>query len=254
MQKKLMKFGKMLLLALISVGLLLPVQANAAGYIGTAVIPVEVRQEGSGIPQGSEYTVKIRALDENAPMPAAEDSEGGLVTVDSIQITDAGTDAFPAITYSHPGVYEYEVWQEAEPRAHFTYDGTVYRVKITVTNAEDGGLDTTIAVRKNDGTEEKTEIIFVNRYSRPADPEGGDGGGDNGGSDDEPEVIPVAAVPPAQTPQPPLDPGTPAQTGFGPQTGDSANAVLWLAAAALGGLVILVMVFCGKQKSRKEMD
>ena len=63
MQKKLMKFGKMLLLALISVGLLLPVQANAAGYIGTAVIPEEVRQEGSGIPQGSEYTVKIRALD-----------------------------------------------------------------------------------------------------------------------------------------------------------------------------------------------
>ena len=258
MKKKLMKFGKMLLLALFGVGLLLPVQANAAEYIGTAVIPVEIRQEGSDIPQGSKYTVKIRAVGENVPMSAEKEEDGNSVTVDSVQITDSGKSAFPAITYSHPGAYEYEVWQEEEAREHFTYDETVYLVKVTVFNAEDGSLDAKIAVRRKDGTEDKTEIVFVNRYSRPADPGSGDdgnNGGSSGESSDDSDVVPAAAVPPVQVPpQTPLDPGTPAQTETGPQTGDSANIAPWLAAAVLGALVILVMAFCGIRENRKKED
>ena len=253
MQKKLMKFGKMLLLALLGVGLLLPVQADAAEYMGTAVIPVEVRQEGSDIPQDSKYTVKIRALEENAPMPTEKDENGNPVTVDSVQITDAGKSAFPAITYSHPGVYEYEVWQEKEPREHFTYDETVYLVKITVFNAEDGSLDAKIAVRRKGGTEDKTEIIFVNRYSRPADPGSGDDGNDEE-SDDDTDVVPAVMVPPVQTPQIPQDPGTTTQPEAGPQTGDSANIALWLATAVLGALVILIMVCQGRRESRRKED
>ena len=248
MQKKLMKIGKMLLLMLVSVGLLLPVQASAAEYQCTASVPVEVRQEGSDIPGGNEYTVKIRALD-GAPMPMGQDEEGNHVVVDSVRITDAGKAEIGPITYTHPGVYRYEVWQEAEAKAHFTYDETVYTVTVSVTNTEDGGLTALVKARKN-GEEDKTEIVFVNRYNKPADPANPDDGGNEGGdTDDDPTVVPAAVIPPAQTPsaQTPSDPGTTSQTGGGPQTGDSADIALWLTTAVLGALVIVVMV-CRKKR------
>ena len=248
MQKKLMKIGKMLLLTLVSVGLLLPVQASAAEYQCTASVPVEVRQEGSDIPGGNEYTVKIRALD-GAPMPMGQDEEGNPVVVDSVRITDAGKAEIGPITYTHPGVYRYEIWQEAEAKAHFTYDETVYTVTVSVTNTEDGGLTALVKARKN-GEEEKTEIVFVNRYNKPADPGSTEDGGDDDEDDDEP-VVPAAVIPPVQTPptQVPSDPGTSSPAGSGPQTGDSANIALWLTSAALGALVILVMV-CRRKREK----
>lgn len=251
MRKKLMKMGKMLLLTLVSVGLLLPVQASAAEYQCTASVPVEVRQEGSDIPGGNEYTVKIRALD-GAPMPMGQEEEGNPVVVDNVRITDAGKAEIGPIIYSHPGVYRYEVWQEAETKAHFTYDETVYTVTVSVTNTDDGGLTSLVTARKN-GEEDKTEIVFVNRYNKPADPANPDDGGNDGGdTEDDPAVVPAAVIPPAQTPpaQTPSDPGTSSQTasqtGSGPQTGDSADITLWLTTAVLGALVIVVMV-CRKK-------
>ena len=140
MKGKLHRVGKLLVLSLVSAGLLMPVQAKAAEYKCEATLPVEVREEGSDIPQGTEYTVRIKALDD-APMPEK----------DSVTMTGEGKAELGPITYTVPEDYCYEVWQEADDRDHFTFDDTVYTVTVRVTNTQEGGLEAQIwAIREGE--------------------------------------------------------------------------------------------------------
>ena len=158
MKGKLHRVGKLLVLSLVSAGLLMPVQAKAAEYKCEATLPVEVREEGSDIPQGTEYTVRIKALDD-APTPEK----------DSVTMTGEGKAKLGPITYTVPEDYCYEVWQEADDRDHFTFDDTVYTVTVRVTNTQEGGLEAQIWAIK-EGEEAKSEIVFENRYHKPSKP------------------------------------------------------------------------------------
>lgn len=225
--------GKALLLSILGVALLLPVQARAAQpYTCTASIPAEVREEGSENPEGTEYTVKIRGL-EDAPLP--EQSE--------VSVTDEGQVSFGPIAYTKPGIYRYEIWQEAEKLEHFTLDDSVYTVTVKVTNAEDPsaeyGLEATIWAIRN-GQEEKSEIVFVNGYEKPSKP-WTPGQDDDGEEEDPPVVTAVTPQPPAPVEIPPV----PQEST--PQTGDQANAALW-AALGICALALIAAILRGRRR------
>ena len=84
--------------------------------------------------------MKLSALDQ-APVPKD----------DTLKITGEGTSAFPAISYSSPGIYGYKVSQQAGSHKRGHYDETVYYVRVTVTNAEDGGLEAAVAAHTDAG-------------------------------------------------------------------------------------------------------
>ena len=238
MKGKLHRVGKLLVLSLVSAGLLMPVQAKAAEYKCEATLPVEVREEGSDIPQGTEYTVRIKALDE-APIPEE----------DRVTITGEGKAELGPITYTVPEDYCYEVWQEADDRDHFTFDDTVYTVTVRVTNTQEGGLEAQIwAIRE--GEEAKSdEIVFENRYHKPSKPwyPGEDE------EEDEDTAVPVTAVQKPQTPAAPIQVPTadPQAGGTSPQTGDEADLALWTSTAGIGA-VLLAAVLLKRRKREGE--
>ena len=269
MKEKLQQVRKLLLLAVLGVTLAAPAQIQAApeqpapeeeptkpaAYECDVTIPVTVQVNGSGIPEGNEYTVVLSAEAKEGeetpgtPMPAgAEKSEDGTKWVVSESIADGGTVNFQ-IRYTAPGDYSYTIHQEAQPKDHFSYDTAVYHVTVRVTNNFDtGGLNAEIWGYRNEDKENKVkEFIFQNTYSRPADPGSSDDGGGGGShEDDTPVVQPAAAVsvtPPAQVILPPAS-----QTGMGPQTGDEANVMLWAAGALLGAAALVILIFLGKKK------
>lgn len=273
MKNKLRQIRKLLLLTLLGATLLIPSQVKAApeeepaqeasapveeepvSYQCEVNIPVKVQVDGSGIPDGNEYTVILTA-DSSTPMPAdAVDSEDGKKTVEK-KVVNGGEVSFGPITYTAPGDYSYTIHQEAVPRDHFTYDTTVYNVTVRVTNTENGGLTAEIwAYRDGEADGEKVwEFLFQNHYSRPADPSNpSDDGGDGGGShEDDPAVVQTVVTPAVPTPpaQAVLPPASQTGTGAGPQTGDEANVMLWAAGALLGAAALVIIAFLGK-KNRK---
>lgn len=110
-----------------------PVTAFAA-EAAEVKIPVKVERSGETPDQKETYIVKLEAHNQ-APMPA-QDTE---------KVTGTGMAEFPAIHYTASGIYCYKVSQQAGSHERGHYDETVYYVKVTVTNAEDGGLATVVA-------------------------------------------------------------------------------------------------------------
>ncbi|MGN0405227.1 MAG: Spy0128 family protein [Bariatricus sp.] len=136
--------------------LLITVSSFPALAAETAEVELPVRIENSGeIPSPEEtYIVVLRAIDD-APMPEKS----------TIEITGEGTTKFPAISYSVPGIYCYTVSQEPGNNERGHYDETVYYVKVTVTNADTGELETTVAVHTDaQMISEKSNITFENFY------------------------------------------------------------------------------------------
>lgn len=256
MKEKLQQIRKLLLLTLLGMTLAVPAQAQAADYSYTLQeneLSAKVQVDGSGIPDGNEYTVILTA-EEGTPMPEdAVLSEDGTKRTVSKTVVNGGEVSFWPITYTAPGEYRYTLHQEAQARDHFTYDTTVYHVSVWIFNDfENGGLKAMITGYRDDETSKAEEFIFQNHYSRPADPSNSsDDGGDGGGShvDDttvvQTVVTPVVPTPPAQVVLPPTT-----QEGAGPQTGDEANVMLWAAGALLGAAALIIIAFLGK-KNRK---
>lgn len=271
MKEKLRQIRKLLLLALLGVTLVMPAQVKAApeeeptqeasipveeepvSYQCEVNIPVKVQVDGSGIPDGNEYTV-ILTTDSSTPMPTdAVDTGDGKKTVEK-RVVNGGEVSFGPITYTAPGDYSYTIHQEAAARDHFTYDTTVYNVTVRVTNTENGGLTAEIwGYRNGEESGEKVwEFLFQNHYARPADPSNPSDDGENGGGSHEDDttvmqtvVTPAQPAPPVQVVLPPAS-----QTGTGPQTGDEANVMLWAAGALLGAAALIIIAFLGKKNKK----
>ena len=185
-------------------------------------IPVSVKVSG-GTPSSEEsYTLVLRAAD-NAPMPEA----------DTLKITGEGTGAFPAISYSAPGVYCYTVSQQSGSHKRGHYDETVFYVKVTVTNGESGDLEAVVAAHTDaEMTGEKQDIVFENSY----------------------DPIPTPTKEPAPTTEPTKEPEagptaapetvqketeTTSTSAKAVKTGDETDMTLWI-----GMLIGAVCVFC----------
>ncbi|MDO5400372.1 MAG: FctA domain-containing protein [Eubacteriales bacterium] len=129
----------------------------AAGETATAEIPVSVILKDDVPSKPETFNIVLKPNDQDYPMP--EDTEDGKCIL-PIKGEDDG--AF-VIEFGRVGVYEYTVYQQKGKDSDCKYDTSVYHVVVTITNAEDGGLESTVAIRKGDA-DKKTEIEFVNVY------------------------------------------------------------------------------------------
>lgn len=160
MKKILRNAGSILLMAVLSI-LVFSTAALAAEVPGIKM-PVTMKLSSYKPNTPEELVVVLTAKDAACPMPA-EAVDG----VYSMTVSGEGVKEFPEITYPKVGVHEYTIHQEPGTHKRGTYDDTVYNVTVYVTNAENGGLETTTLIYI-DGVEEKQgEIAFMNSYRRP---------------------------------------------------------------------------------------
>lgn len=69
------------------------------------------------------------------------------------------------MSYTEPGIYTYTIEQIAGLNPLCAYDPSVYHLKVSVTNAQDGsGLTAMVALRSEDADEKLAEAMFTNRY------------------------------------------------------------------------------------------
>lgn len=140
-----------LLLPLLLMLVLFPLRASAEDYSCTASIPVRVSLTGE---IDTEFAVQISS-EEGDPLPEE----------DVLKIRGSGNATFGAITYTEPGDYHYTVVQQGGEIPYLTYDDTVYRVTVRVTNNEKGGLTPEIWAIKDQQTEKTAELVFTNVYN-----------------------------------------------------------------------------------------
>lgn len=88
--------------------------------------------------------------------------------------------------WTTPGVYTFDLEATTANRTNYTYDRTVYRIRVYARNTDP--FVTVQNLSKVTGSGEAddgkvNEILFQHRYTAPTTPDGGgDSGGDNGGS------------------------------------------------------------------------
>lgn len=81
------------------------------------------------------------------------------------KISGSGKAFFSPIQYTTPGIYYYTITQQSGTHKRGHYDQTVYYVKVSVTNGENGNLETVIAAHTDaDMTDAKCDITFTNYY------------------------------------------------------------------------------------------
>ncbi len=89
--------------------------------------------------------------------------EEGAQPLDTTENLD-GKFTFDPVTLDSVGAYYYVVKEEKGTASRVTYDTTVYHILVTVSNNQ-GVLEKTVSIKA--GGEEKTEIVFYNRYRKP---------------------------------------------------------------------------------------
>lgn len=210
-----------LLLPLLLMLVLFPLRASAEDYSCTASIPVRVSLTGE---IDTEFAVQISS-EEGDPLPEE----------DVLKIRGSGNATFGAISYTEPGDYHYTVVQQGGEIPYLTYDDTVYRVTVRVTNNEKGGLTPEIWAIKDEQTEKTAELVFTNVYN-PATPTPTPGG--------EQTPTPGGQQTPIPGGQPTPVPGT--QQGAG--TATSVSALLQQFHIPQTGdqfpLILLVVLVC----------
>lgn len=238
--------------------LLLPIMAFAQVSSCSVSIPVEIKVTGSRIPADVPYRLVLKAVTPEAPMPQSEE----------LIVVNGGRSEFGPMVYTQTGDYQYQIYQNSDPRDRFTYDKRVYKVTVRVTNGENGELETQVWASDEAAGDEKTEsIVFTNNYRCPG---GGGGGGD---SDPDPDPDPS----PNPNPNPgPGGPGTEPSGGDGlteisdnetplggltqifeeevplgglPKTGDTTMLSFWILLDVLSGCGLAALAFI-----RKRMD
>ncbi len=244
MCQKLRKLVFHTLVPAVLAALLLPIMAFAQVQSCSVSIPVEVKVTGSRIPADIPYRLLMKAITPEAPMPQSEE----------LVLVNGGQSEFEPMVYTQTGDYQYEIYQNSEPRDRFTYDERIYRVTVRITNGENGELESQVWATDEASEEEKTEsIVFTNNYKRPG------GGGGGGGSDPDPGG-PGTEVPKGdglteigdnETPLGGLtlisEEGVP--LGGLPKTGDTTILSFWILLAVLSGSGLVGLAFI-----RRRMD
>lgn len=169
--KYLIKQSVLLLSALFLV-LSTPIIASASAN-GSVEAKIAAQAKVSGTDHtDSIFTYRLEAAEADVPLPEKQ------------QLTAVGEEpvAFD-ITYTDPGSYRYTLTQIPGNAENWTYDTAVYTVEVYVLQDENlEKLEAHVFYYNEDG--EKTDGIFVNKYTNPSVPsESGDNvvkTGDNG--------------------------------------------------------------------------
>lgn len=159
MRRKLQKLINSLFLSVLCFMMVAPVvQAEEMPAIK---LKAKITQEGTLPNPAQEYVIKLKAEDISNPMP--EGSEDGIYT---LKITGADSKEFPEIRFLKVGIYKYSIYQEEGKHNRCTYDKSVYRVTVYVTNSENGdGLETTTVLYKDHEANKLDEALFHNKYT-----------------------------------------------------------------------------------------
>lgn len=171
------KILKGALAALLTIALTIPMfsMAAVAEETPSVEIPVTIHLSGSVPSTKEDLAVVLTAADAACPMP-----ENAVDGVYKMTINGEVTQNMAPITFSKVGIHHYTIHQEPGTKTKGTYDETVYDMTIYVTNAETGGLETTVVLHL-DGVEAKPgKVEFTNSYRSS----GGGGGGSTGGGGD----------------------------------------------------------------------
>lgn len=153
------------ILALLLLNLL--IMTNSVAYAAENQISVEL-----AVKQTIEYknvttqqfnkmgTYELTCLTEEAPMPEGSENNVYLFSVNGVDET-----VKIPISYTHGGIYQYQLVQTTEKQDAYTYDETNYKITVYVKNGENGGLVAEV-IAENGRGKKCGNIIFLNKYEK----------------------------------------------------------------------------------------
>ena len=124
--------------------------------------PVTKKIAGDKPAKKSTFDFVLESID-GAPLP--EGAKDGKFTT---SIEGEGTIEFGKIDYTEAGTYEYRCYEIDKGEDGYTYDKTVYTMRVVVTEAVDGFKVEQVIVDKNG--KEHDSLTFENTYKEPAKP------------------------------------------------------------------------------------
>lgn len=124
--------------------------------------PVTKKIAGDKPAKKSTFDFVLESID-GAPLP--EGAKDGKFTT---SIEGEGTIEFGKIDYTKAGTYEYRCYEIDKGEDGYTYDKTVYTMRVVVTEAVDGFKVERAIVDKNG--KEHDSLTFENTYKEPAKP------------------------------------------------------------------------------------
>jgi pilin isopeptide linkage protein len=124
--------------------------------------PVTKKIAGDKPAKKSTFDFVLESID-GAPLP--EGAKDGKFTT---SIEGEGTIEFGKIDYTKAGTYEYRCYEIDKGEDGYTYDKTVYTMRVVVTEAVDGFKVEQAIVDKNG--KEHDSLTFENTYKEPAKP------------------------------------------------------------------------------------
>lgn len=125
-------------------------------------VPVKVDLSGTFPALPEEFAVVLEADAPESPLP--EGSAGGAYELKVVGSGAVNLAQIPEIRFERVGIHDYTVYQRTGENPHCAYDATVYHLRISVFNGEDGSLRTEVSVRAAGETEKRDEIAFRNVY------------------------------------------------------------------------------------------
>ena len=156
MRQRIQYIGAVLVLS--GMVFLMPQSAKAAeaGYESSCEVSIPVQTEVTGTADQAkdrpEFTVLLRG--EDVPLPA----------VSSLQISGTGSGVFGPITYTQPGDYEYQVYQQTENKEDVVYDTNVYDVTVRIVWDANNELAAEVWTSREGEDQKQGQILFSNQW------------------------------------------------------------------------------------------
>lgn len=138
----------------------LPVYTSAAEP-EQVEIPVQIQVNGAEPDREARYTVELTARTPGAPMPEGS-SEGRWQM--TLKVGESGKISIPC---GRLGAFDYSICQVPGKVSDCTYDEAQYRLRLLVTQAEDGSKAVT-ALLFGQQEEKLPSVLFQNRWAEPA--------------------------------------------------------------------------------------
>lgn len=185
------------------------------------------------VPEGLDktFSYELSRTDAVSPLPAGAEGNAYAFTIEgsqtrSLPLALDGSTSADSLSFSHAGVYSYQLrcTEDGSSVQGLSVDDSVYSIRISIENAESGGLRLGwIEIKDQTGAKPNT-LSFSHSYQ---------------GSEE-----------PAPTPTTPAQPKTVLGMKL-PQTGDSLWTLLWMSAAICAGGVVLVVVGIRQMAKRR---
>lgn len=152
--------GMRLSAVLLALLLAMSPMGTAHAAVKTVEIPVVISLEGPKPEQAETFVLELKPEDSANPMP--ERSENGVFRL-YITGENSGRILFPC---EKLGVFEYALRLLPGKNPDCTYDPAVYRLRLFVTNGENGHVGSVVVL--GDAGEKQERILFHNIYAAPA--------------------------------------------------------------------------------------